>query len=97
MCKRIMFTLAFVATLSAVGTCLTQKADARWYVMGRPYTSAYYAPRSYAYGVPYRSYSSSYNGYYGSRPYYSSYYGDPGYYYYRPVPRVAVQVGPYWR
>ena len=97
MFKRIMLTLTFAAAFGAAGLCLTDKADARWSRWNRPYVSYYYGPRVYyGYGVPYRT--SYYRGYaIGPRPYYYSYYGDPGYYYYRPVPRVAVRVGPMWR
>jgi hypothetical protein len=97
MFKRIMLTLSFAAAFGAAGLCLTDKADARWGRWNGPYSSYYYGPRAYygyGYGVPYRSY---YRGYYPPRAYNYSYYGDPGYDYYRPVPRVAVQVGPIWR
>jgi hypothetical protein len=94
--KRIMLTLTFAAAFGAAGLCLTDKAEAwrgRW---NRPYVSSYYyGPRAYyGYGVPYRT---NYDGYYAPQSYYYSYYDDPGYYYYRPVPRVAVRVGPMWR
>ena len=99
--KRIMFTLTFAAAFGAAGLFLTDKAEARW-GWNRPYVSYYYGPRTfYGYDVPYRT--TYYRGYgyapryYVSQPYYSAYYDDPGYYYYRPVPRVAVRVGPYWR
>jgi hypothetical protein len=95
--KRIMLTLTFAAAFGAAGLFLTDKADARW-GWNRPYVSYYYGPRVYyGYDVPYRtSYYRGY-GYYAPRSYYNTYYSDPGYYYYRPVPRVAVQVGPIWR
>src|SRR6476619_6883636 len=98
MFKRIMLTLTFAAAFGAAGLSLLNNAGAQWYGWSRPYTSYYYAPRSYVYSAPYRPYYNTYyDGYYGTRPYYSAYYGDPGYYYYQPAPRVAVQVGPYWR
>ena len=94
MFKRIMLTLTFAAAFGATGLCLTDKAEARW-GWNRPYVSYYYGARPlYGYDVPYRA---AYRGYYAPRPYYNAYYSDPGYYYYRPVPRVAVQVGPMWR
>ena len=98
MFKRIMLTLTFAAAFGAAGLSLTDKADARWWRGNRPYVSYYYGPRAnYGYDVPYRtSYYRGY-GYYAPRPYYYAYYSDPGYYYYRPVPRVAVRVGPMWR
>jgi hypothetical protein len=94
--KRIMLTLSFAAAFGAAGLCLTDKAEARW-GWNRPYASYYYGPRAYyGYDVPYRtSYYRGY-GYYAPQPYNYSYYDDPGYYY-RPAPRVAVRVGPFWR
>jgi hypothetical protein len=93
--KRIMLTLTFAAAFGAAGLYLTDKAEARSWRWNRPYVSYYYGPRAYyGYDVPYRT---SYRAYYAPRPYYYSYYDDPGYYYYRPVPRVAVRVGPMWR
>jgi hypothetical protein len=95
MFKRIMLTLSFVAAFSAAGLCLTNQAEARWYRWGRPYVSYYYAPRPYyGYDTPYRTY---YRGYYAPRSYYYNPYAYGNYNYYRPVPRVAVQVGPLWR
>ncbi len=91
MFKRTVLALSFAAAFGAGGLCLTDEAEARWSRWNRPYVSYYYAPRAYyGYNVPYRT---SYRGYYAPRPYYN----DPGYYYYRPAPRVAVQVGPFWR
>lgn len=95
MFKRIMLTLSFVAAFSVAGLCLTNQAEARWYRWGRPYVSYYYAPRPYyGYDTPYRTY---YRGYYAPRAYYYDPYAYGNYNYYRPVPRVAVQVGPLWR
>jgi hypothetical protein len=95
MSKRIMLALSFVAALGAAGLCLTDKAEARWWYGGRPYVSYYYGPRAYyGYGVPYRTY---YRGYYAPRSYYYDPYAYGDYSYYRPVPRVAVRVGPWWR
>src|SRR4051812_9492020 len=97
MFKRIMLTLSFAAAFAVAGLCMSDKVEARrgW---SRPYVSYYYGPRAYyGYDVPYRtSYYRGY-GYYGPRQYDYSYYNDPGYYYYRPAPRVAVRVGPFWR
>ncbi len=98
MFKRIILPLTFAAAFSAAGLCLTNNADARWGRGYRPYAS-YYGPRAaygYGYGVPYRSYYRGY-GYYGPGAYNYSCYGGTGNYYYRPVARVAVQVGPVWR
>ena len=102
MFKRIILTLTFAAAFGAAGLSLADKADAQW-GWNRSYVSYYYGPRVYyGYDVPYRtSYYSGYDGYYAPRyiaprRYYNAYYGDPGYYY-RPLPRVAVRVGPYWR
>jgi len=100
MFKRIMLTLSFAAALGAAGLCLADNAEARSWGWNRPYVSYYYGPRAYyGYYVPYRTSYYRGNGSYGPQPYsYSySYYDDPGYYYYRPVPRVAVRVGPMWR
>jgi hypothetical protein len=95
MFKRIMLTLSFAAAFGAAGLCLTDKAEARWWRWNRPYVSYYYGQRAdYGYDVPYRR--SYYRGYYAPRSYDNAYYGDSGYYY-RPVPRVAVRVGPVWR
>jgi hypothetical protein len=92
--KRIMLSLTFAAALGAAGLCLTDQAQAQRWRWGRPYASYYYGPRVvYGYGVPYRTY---YRAYSAPRAYYYPYYGDPGYYYYRPGPRVAIRVGPWW-
>lgn len=98
MFKRIMLILSFAAAFGAAGLCMTDRADARRWRWNRPYASTYYYGPSgyYGYDVPYRTYYRGY-GYYAPRSYYSTYYGDSGYYYYRPAPRVAVQVGPMWR
>ena len=99
MLKRMTLALSFVVILAVTSFGLPEKAEARWGRWNGPYAPNYYGsyygngPRAYyGYGVPYRS---NYGGYYASpRPYGYSYYGDSGYRYYRPAPRVAVQVGP---
>jgi hypothetical protein len=83
--KRSMLILAFVATFGAASLCLTDNADARRWGWNRPYAT-YYGPRAY---VPVRPF---YGGYYAPAP---NVYGYPGYYY-RPGPRIAVRVGPWW-
>jgi hypothetical protein len=92
--KRIMLTLTFVAAFGAAGLSLTDNAEARRWGWGRPYVSSYYyGPRSYYYSG-YRPYRTYYRSYYAPRPYYYDPYYAP--YYYRPAPRVAVRVGPWW-
>jgi hypothetical protein len=100
MFKRMVLTVAFIATLVVGSLAMPQSADA-WRGWGRPYRSSYYGPRVY-YGRPYRTYYNSYYGprYYGPRyyrPYYTSYYGGyygyPDYYYYGPRSGVTFSVG----
>jgi hypothetical protein len=95
MLRRILWALTFVATLSAVGVAMPERAEA-WGRWRRPFVARYYGPPAYFYDgyTPYRTY---YPGDFGPRfyrPYYGGYYyGDPGYYYGPPRGGVYMSFG----